>query len=810
MPNPFQPPISIILTTEGFAQSHGISFASWDEVQNTEYYCIEVTRKNCRHSPVAFVSAGHSSAKNLLRSSLVSEQAEGGLEKSILLRKGDCADSEVKEDSQRAEQRAKAHDSKRSVGDIPEPSSLQRQMASMHLTATSQPPFDTFEEEESMISRPSMASSPAKVHNAENLDDQIIFADIRNSQQFGSTEFPPPAIRTPPIANSDINEEEIIFTGRKASARPSKESHSQWEPRLSHGAASVAEKTRYHDTVDIFPSADVHPALAQSTALHSTNRADSFIPLMSPKRRKAHGGFKHSKPGAEQKQGKRIKRKDEIMEDYMANILAGENRDGNDTMFSTNEYDTDTLDGWRGKEENSTPDLTGHESGDSWTSGVIRDFDEFSTSSERFEVINKVLAKRERSSGIQYLVIGDGLSIDEARWLPHDSLSTLDDAANLFSKFDHEEAGIEHLLEGTRFDDSLNDEAQIETDVQEALDDLEADKGSKGRDRICITDEQIAMLLTEQKVLDMGSGDLVPYHGIAGLRPIGTQSDPLHMTTSSRKVRPLDEKRISQGFPSATAFAQALEEDPYMGFDIMDHERPSLRKKPKGRRGKLNVELSDSEFELKLQTARKNDRSKKNARKREREELRLQGLLGIKNKTKSNPGSKARHTDGMSILQIRDEIKQFMASSATELALPAMDAGARKDVHQMCFQLALNTKSRGSGNSRYPVVYRTSRTKGFDEAVFASVYQNFRPRSGKFKKRVASITGGRGGTLAAASYQDGEIVGAAAPELGQENRGRAMLEKMGWSTGTALGASNNKGISVPVAQIVRTTRAGLG
>ena len=70
---------------------------------------------------------------------------------------------------------------------------------------------------------------------------------------------------------------------------------------------------------------------------------------------------------------------------------------------------------------------------------------------------------------------------------------------------------------------------------------------------------------------------------------------------------------------------------------------------------------------------------------------------------------------------------------------------------------------------------------------------------------------GRGGVSnAAVSYRDGDIVGGSAPELGIENKGRAMLEKMGWSTGTALGALNNKGILQPVSHVVKTTKAGLG
>lgn len=89
----------------------------------------------------------------------------------------------------------------------------------------------------------------------------------------------------------------------------------------------------------------------------------------------------------------------------------------------------------------------------------------------------------------------------------------------------------------------------------------------------------------------------------------------------------------------------------------------------------------------------------------------------------------------------------------------------------------------------------------------------FLPRLDKATRKGALAGRGRRGGAAGAgiSYRDGEVVGAAAPEIGQENRGRTMLEKMGWSTGTALGAlNNNRGLVQPVAQVVKTSRSGLG
>lgn len=139
-------------------------------------------------------------------------------------------------------------------------------------------------------------------------------------------------------------------------------------------------------------------------------------------------------------------------------------------------------------------------------------------------------------------------------------------------------------------------------------------------------------------------------------------------------------------------------------------------------------------------------------------------------------------------------------------------------VHEIANVLGLKSKSNGSGRSRFPVLYRTTRTVIYDEDTIRSLeaqrsWKHFLPRRDRGLAKGSTATRNtRGGGFnnAAVSYRDGEIVGATAPELGQENKGRAMLEKMGWSTGTALGALNNKGIMQPLAQVVKTTKAGLG
>ena len=142
----------------------------------------------------------------------------------------------------------------------------------------------------------------------------------------------------------------------------------------------------------------------------------------------------------------------------------------------------------------------------------------------------------------------------------------------------------------------------------------------------------------------------------------------------------------------------------------------------------------------------------------------------------------------------------------------------RKLVHEISNVFRIKSKSFGKDFNRFPVLYRTSRSLAFDESllnkkmlrVFAGKRQLPRPKVTKGRTAFAGAARSGDSTKAGVSYHDGDVVGASAPELGQENKGRAMLEKMGWSTGTALGALNNKGIMEPVAHVVKNSKAGLG
>lgn len=147
-----------------------------------------------------------------------------------------------------------------------------------------------------------------------------------------------------------------------------------------------------------------------------------------------------------------------------------------------------------------------------------------------------------------------------------------------------------------------------------------------------------------------------------------------------------------------------------------------------------------------------------------------------------------------------------------------MGKADRKLIHELANTFNLKSKSAGNGTQRFPVLYKTNRTLAFHNGTFDALYsrltRRFLPRMNVGGKRASGGAGGRRGgggfSSAAVRYRDGDVVGGSAPELGVENRGRAMLEKMGWTKGTALGSENNKGILQPVSHVVKTGKAGLG
>ncbi|KAG8162638.1 hypothetical protein KVR01_007116 [Diaporthe batatas] len=330
-----------------------------------------------------------------------------------------------------------------------------------------------------------------------------------------------------------------------------------------------------------------------------------------------------------------------------------------------------------------------------------------------------------------------------------------------------------------------------------------------------MTDEALARLLAQQEELGLDDDEmmLLAGNGLGVVRSSRHKNSNGREETISFKAGRSAKTGGRGPVPSAREVAEAFDD-----LDLMDWGRHNPPRKPKGKRGQPTFDISDSELEETLQATWKADRLRKKDKKQQREELRAQGLLG-KNVDPNDP--RVKYQSGMTLDQIKEEMRTFLCGADETLTLPPMDASARKIIHELANKFNIKSKSAGHGETRRPSLYRTKRTVRYSEPSFEQVFaragRRYFPRLDQ--KGKAPRGGGGGGGMgrsgrginhAAFTLKDGEVVGGGAPELDQANKGRAMLEKMGWSTGMALGSQDNKGILQPLASVVKRTKAGLG
>ncbi len=164
-----------------------------------------------------------------------------------------------------------------------------------------------------------------------------------------------------------------------------------------------------------------------------------------------------------------------------------------------------------------------------------------------------------------------------------------------------------------------------------------------------------------------------------------------------------------------------------------------------------------------------------------------------------------------------------MQANTDRLILPPFDKGARKIIHTIANTFNIKSKSAGVGTGRYPVLYRSKATLSYDQDLFERAFSRVRrtwfPRvdvdekivqGARVLKRAEARTRKSRAGKSSTVLREGDIVGQHASEIGVENKGRAMLEKMGWSKGMSLGTIETKGIIVPLTHVIKKTKAGLG
>jgi hypothetical protein len=434
------------------------------------------------------------------------------------------------------------------------------------------------------------------------------------------TGLPPPKARSPSPTPSNSSEEVILFAGRKNKGKG-----------LARNMESV--QTEAFDTKIRIIEEKIHEQeeLLEEALQYSTNSlpfcqevmtqysGDLEAVLSPPLRNKGHHrsskGRRHITQKAEEEEA--------IIADYLANIDSEDREAILQSSFNTRELGGTDEEAWQDETEMSSgePHASKEQLKGGWDAPNIEDLDDLSTSDGVMGEVQAIFSKRERKSGLQYLVVWDDQTMDEARWVPVTTLTSVGAQAHI-EEFEAEErlvAQFAAVSDDDDDDDDYDDDADSLDSDDKDDEDIENEENFLQRKIGRMDDEQIARLLAKQEELGMGSNELLLFDDATdvdeedGFSAPATNVNPsvLPSTKKSRSKRPRGE------FPAATALADA-----YDGFDVMNFERPSLKKKPKGRKGKLILDdVSDSELEESMQVAWDNDRIKKKKRKQEREKV---------------------------------------------------------------------------------------------------------------------------------------------------------------------------------------------
>ena len=621
------------------------------------------------------------------------------------------------------------------------------------------------------------------------------------------------------VVEESSSEDEVVFAGRNGGVahRPKQQTESIPEPSIKQPVPVAIPRS---------PEVLTHPPVSSPSDAPMASRPTSERP-----RRRWESRF-------EQRRRQQQEEEDAYLQDYIDNMNMDDDDDEEEEEEEADQTDASKTakpqrrnehfrfhkgDGLENakvklKATQTTKKAIVQAADDDWESADIDDFEDLDTTDAEVDNFDasRILRHRERASGLQYLVISSTMEVSDAKWIPKSKL-TRQETQDLIQVY--------HMVLEERLADSEEDTSEEDDDEEDLIDDIgsEQDENKRIMDRTSrMTDEQIARALAMQEELGMGADEVKLFNG----QEAGDLDDeddftiddfmngdgfiPFSATKhTSNRGRSKRNKRGRDSFPSGEAFADALEQDPYGAFDVMDWDRPSLRAKNKGKKAGVPFDMDGIDEDLAdgLINAWTRDREKKTARKREKMEEHQAMLL--ENAEGANPAA------------IKLRIRQFLVSESDEMELGTMDAALRASVHRLAKALKLTSRSRGQegkGVGRYPVLTKTHFTKEYTieniwEVDALMDLRKFFPKNAYKTARPVRSTlvsrSNRGG-VAAASYANGEVVGAAAPEIGSENRGRAMLEKMGWSSGMGIGAVGNKGSVDAIKHVVKTGKAGLG
>ena len=249
----------------------------------------------------------------------------------------------------------------------------------------------------------------------------------------------------------------------------------------------------------------------------------------------------------------------------------------------------------------------------------------------------------------------------------------------------------------------------------------------------------------------------------------------------------------------------------YDGERNMEYETKSLDTVGKGRKKQLLIDESlalDSEMKQLLQDKFATRRDAKIKKRRTKEDF-----ISEENKNSSDLLKKYQY--GLHVQNIKDEFELFLSSNREVLIFPPLDPHGNKTIKKFANHYNMKSANAGAGKQSHVVVIKTKKTRAY-MPNYNLINQLTRQRPIFMRIDVKQDTEKRVGNTethrvrAKFHVKEGEIVGESASEIGRENIGRRLLEKLGWTQGESLGAHGNKGISEPLMARVKKSKTGLG
>ena len=345
-----------------------------------------------------------------------------------------------------------------------------------------------------------------------------------------------------------------------------------------------------------------------------------------------------------------------ILEDYISNLRASGELD---EVFQSGLIPSRELDiHLTTHSPSSSPNRNDIASG--WTRSDLQDFDDLATSFTCSESIHAILSKRDRPNGVQYLVIWEGYTVDDARWIPRTSLN-MPDAENLIDIFEEEERRMHEYAASESSSDKESEELDIIPDnfIESDEDIDDEDLWRRRVDRL--SDEKIAQLLAKQEELGLGSEILKIIDDSAEHIEI-----PQKLKKAGKKSFSSPREKAARGRQKGKQSLLDLDLEDGMAdesddFNVMEFGNRRLRSSTHTFDTSLFAGISDSDLEMQMHSSWMKDRERKRIKKQERQQLRAQGLLGSKN---GKPDLKAKYPETMSPQEVINEILSFLDSNA--------------------------------------------------------------------------------------------------------------------------------------------------